>query len=576
MKKHAKAPHLAKNGDGFVSYPVPPLSDEDKDSLIINFLRSPEFFETAITKLKAEFFEQTGDEGHCIIAVAIRDVYEAMKLTPSDHAFRLAVESKITTLRDQFGDEEEDWKEAAEEVLAKGGLFRRAYAANEHKVDPQHAKSLLKRFLLKRTVFEPLRKLSLEFQSGGGTPEHLAAILEETQSRLQAVSALDEKPLLSFGEEWAEHNKRLQQFHGKKLIGLKTGLKELDDRTLGLRGVTIFAAKPGAGKTTYTLQIAVGVCEQVADNDALVVFLSLDMSRFDMFRRVHCNLADMDWKVLMFGSPEELKEPDSSFSKADQDKLKKAEKRFHEKGVGQRMVIVDREFLGDHVTPERLKAMIRALKKKAGVKRALLVVDYLQLIPVSEDMVEGSDLAADKHRIRVIQQVLEGSQTTENPLGDAALVISEARKPSKSKDGWGDSLSDLMGSARLGYAADAVLLYREMTDTEVRGCYSVGEGGEVNAKRRALLKEGIVPVMLTLEKGRDGMSRGSWPQEFLIWKSKFRSLANKFPLPDDDDDEPTHGQASASEPVELPELPPGSVLGKAKKSGKKSSKQKAK
>ena len=72
------------------------------------------------------------------------------------------------------------------------------------------------------------------------------------------------------------------------------------------------------------------------------------------------------------------------------------------------------------------------------------------------------------------------------------------------------------------------------------------------------------------------MSRGSWPQEFLIWKSKFRSLANKFPLPDDDDDEPTHGQASASEPVELPELPPGSVLGKAKKSGKKSSKQKAK
>ena len=283
MKKHAKAPHLAKNGDGFVSYPVPPLSDEDKDSLIINFLRSPEFFETAITKLKAEFFEQTGDEGHCIIAVAIRDVYEAMKLTPSDHAFRLAVESKITTLRDQFGDEEEDWKEAAEEVLAKGGLFRRAYEANEHKVDPQHAKSLLKRFLLKRTVFEPLRKLSLEFQSGGGTPEHLAAILEETQSRLQAVSALDEKPLLSFGEEWAEHNKRLQQFHGKKLIGLKTGLKELDDRTLGLRGVTIFAAKPGAGKTTYTLQIAVGVCEQVADNDALVVFLSLDMSRFDMF-----------------------------------------------------------------------------------------------------------------------------------------------------------------------------------------------------------------------------------------------------------------------------------------------------
>ncbi len=181
-------------------------------------------------------------------------------------------------------------------------------------------------------------------------------------------------------------------------------------------------------------------------------------------------------------------------------------------------------------------------------------------------MVEGSDLAADKHRIRVIQQVLEGSQTTENPLGDAALVISEARKPSKSKDGWGDSLSDLMGSARLGYAADAVLLYREMTDAEVRGCYSLGEGGDVNAKRPCLTQRGHRAGMLTLEKGRDGMSRGSWPQEFLIWKSRFRTLADKFLPPDDDDDEPTNGQASASESVESPELPPWSVLGKAKKS----------
>lgn len=576
MKKHAKAPHLAKNGDGFVSYPVPPLSDEDKDSLIINFLRSPEFFETAITHLKTEHFDEFEEPVPCLITGAIHDVYEKQKLTPKDQAFPAAVRHEITTFRDSSDEYHEELKLAAKKALLEGGLFRRAVAAKQNKVNPQFARSLLKRFLQERTVFEPLRKLVREFQSGGGTPEHLAAILEETQSRLQAVSALDEKPLLSFGEEWGEHNKRLQQFHGKKMIGLKTGLKELDDRTLGLRGVTIFAAKPGAGKTTYTLQIAVGVCEQVADNDALVVFLSLDMSRFDMFRRVHCNLADMDWKVLMFGSPE-VQEPDSSFSNADQDKLKKAEKRFHEKGVSQRMVIVDREFLGDHVTPERLKAMIRAMKKKAGVKRALLVVDYLQLIPVSEDMVEGSDLAADKHRIRVIQQVLEGSQTTENPLGDAALVISEARKPANSKKGgWGGSLSDLMGSARLGYAADAVLLYREMDDSEVCRCYLLGEGGVVKAKRRALLKQGIVPVMLTLEKGRDGMSRGSWPQEFLIWKSKFRSLADKFPLPDDDDDEPTHGQASASEPVELPQMPPGSVLGKAKKSGKKSSKQKAK
>ncbi len=204
--------------------------------------------------MQATYFDEMGDTGHCIITAAIRDVYEATKLTRTNHAFRAAVHSRITTLRDQFGDEEEDRKELPRSARQRRALSR-AFAAKDHKVDPQHAKSLLKRFLEERTAFEPLRKFLREIESGEGTPEQLGAILDETQSRIKAVSALDEKPLISFGEEWVEHNKRLQQFHGKKMIGLKTGLKELDDRTLVTASRSLRPSR-GPEKTTYTLQIA--------------------------------------------------------------------------------------------------------------------------------------------------------------------------------------------------------------------------------------------------------------------------------------------------------------------------------
>ena len=578
MTKQPKAPHLS--GNNFSVSAVPLLSPHDQDELIINFLRCEEFFETAIANLSvgAVF----GDTEFEIITQAIHSVYESQALTPKEHGFQKAVRTEIRKIRDSFqGEEYEHYKEVAENTLSKGGLFRRAFAAKDHKIDFQHAKTLLGRLLFER-AFWPLRELMKHFQAGKGMPEHLRAILETTLARIEDATAFQEKPVLSFADEWAEHNERLKPFRGKKRIGLTTGLQELDDRMVGLRGVTILAAKPGAGKTTYTLQVAVGVCEHVADNDCVVVFLSLDMSRFDMFRRVHCLLADTDWKTLMFGSSEELQEPCSSFSPQDKLKLKNAEKRFHKKGVGKRMVVLDREFLGERITPERLRAVIRTVKEKAGVKRALLIVDYLQLIPVPDEVSGRSEVAADKHRVRVIQQVLEGSQTSENPLGDTALVISEARKPSSSKDIWGDSLSDLMGSARLGYAADAVLLYREMGKKDVGKYYGILNEADIDAKRNALLGKGIVPIMLILEKGRDGMSRGKWPQEFLIWKSQFRPLNTKSlgdkVLPSSAGDEtPENGTSPASgKSVTVPKLPPGSLAPKSKKTVHKSAKPKAK
>ena len=57
---------------------------------------------------------------------------------------------------------------------------------------------------------------------------------------------------------------------------------------------------------------------------------------------------------------------------------------------------------------------------------------------------------------------------------------------------------------RLGYGADAVLLYRRLSDEEFTEIYG-GQGTTIEQ----LETEGISPIILELAKGRDGMRHWS-------------------------------------------------------------------
>jgi hypothetical protein len=75
-----------------------------------------------------------------------------------------------------------------------------------------------------------------------------------------------------------------------------------------------------------------------------------------------------------------------------------------------------------------------------------------------------------------------------------------------------------MGSARLGYAADAVLLMRPMEPAEMTDHYrQVVDEEQFKAD---LAADGVSPMIITLAKGRDGMVRGSWPAEFHFNESR--------------------------------------------------------
>jgi hypothetical protein len=104
------------------------------------------------------------------------------------------------------------------------------------------------------------------------------------------------------------------------------------------------------------------------------------------------------------------------------------------------------------------------------------------------------------------------------------VAISETRKPATGRRHWGEDLADLMGSARLGYGADAVLLYRRIAgDDELARVYA--DAGRATPPTSGRLEdEGISPIMLSLAKGRDGMRLGEWPLEYHFNRSIFREI----------------------------------------------------
>ncbi len=323
-------------------------------------------------------------------------------------------------------------------------------------------------------------------------------------------------------------DERMQKHWGRQLLGLRSGIAELDGRTDGLRGLTLFGAKPGSGKTTKSIEIALGIARHVEENDAAVVLVSADMPRETLYARMLCNLGGIEYARLAKGSPQGEKRTKGwkHHSAADAQKILAARSALDK--------LQDRLFIygsdnGQPITAASLKGYVAEAKRVTKLSRAFLVVDYLQLLAVPEGL---DELAADRHRVAELQRVIEASRKQGDDAA-AVLAISEMRKPVGERKGseWGTGIEDLMGTARLGYAADAALLCRAMTPGEMAAYYP--DFGDKKAKEIEMHAEktlaglsatGITPVTFALAKGRDGMKRGKWSEEFHYNLSQFKTM----------------------------------------------------
>ncbi len=291
----------------------------------------------------------------------------------------------------------------------------------------------------------------------------------------------------------------------------------MDKRTRGLRGLILLAAAPNVGKTTLAIQL--GLDAVLHNPDAAFLFVSLEMSRRDMLTRMKSRLSELTWETLVFGSGrvDQQLHDGAYFTQDELSRLAHANAILRD--IGKRIRILDDKNFPEP-TLEKVLAQIEGLKATTGATRVFVLVDYLQVWPVSDASGKiRSDMDADKWRIGQMK-ALQGAIGS-----DPVLVISEARKPSEKDAAWGGGLADVMGSARGTYTPDMVLLLRPWSDAElasIEGAIEAKDVKQVAAEVRATHAGlGYALQRLSIVKGRDGTTRGDIELQFFFGRSAF-------------------------------------------------------
>ncbi|MEI7688498.1 MAG: DnaB-like helicase C-terminal domain-containing protein [Planctomycetota bacterium] len=288
----------------------------------------------------------------------------------------------------------------------------------------------------------------------------------------------------TLAEDLDEHLSGLEIRRAAGLNGLRTGFDDVDRNLGGLAGLTFLGAGTGVGKTCLALAFAAGAMKQ--NPNLAVVFVSLEMGKSTLIDRLICSQSGVDYRTLLA----------SNRSSDDDAKIAAGQEVLHSSLLS-RMVIVDRGF-DQNTFLSIIQGRIQHFLAR-GAGNVFVVVDYAQLLPIAES---SHPLEADATRIRVLQTIQNWGRSPERALGFPVLAISEMRK-----EKLGDfHVQDLLGSARLGYGADAVLAL------------------EPDEKTSHLDK---IRVNLRILKGRDGVRRSTVAMVFDHQKSSFE----EEPLP---------------------------------------------
>jgi replicative DNA helicase len=217
----------------------------------------------------------------------------------------------------------------------------------------------------------------------------------------------------------------------RQLMGLSTGIFELDDVLNGLQGshLYIIAGRPSMGKTSLALRLLEHVTMELK---VPAVLFSLEMpgtliTRVMMCAHCHVNLNQMQKGFI---------------TEADKQKLIAAGGRFAEAPL-----LIDDS---SDLTIFELRARARRLKAQHGI--GLVVVDYLQMLHAPDQESRQIEIA------HISQQLKALSKELDVPV----LALAQLNRAAEGREDKRPRLADLRESGGLEQDADAVmLLFRE-------------------------------------------------------------------------------------------------------------------
>ncbi len=213
-----------------------------------------------------------------------------------------------------------------------------------------------------------------------------------------------------------------------KMRGIPTGYKDFDAITNGLQksALILLAARPGVGKTSFAMNIAV---HAALNEGKKVAVFDLEMSREQLMQRSLASLAKVNLGKVLRGDldSEEWK------------RIWTAEKKLAQSGI-----YVDDSSM---VTPFDIISKCRKLKMTDGLD--LIVVDYLQLMTMGK-----KDRESRQQEVSDLTRILKiAARELDVPI----IVLSQLSRAVETREDHRPVLSDLRESGSIEQDADIVL-----------------------------------------------------------------------------------------------------------------------
>jgi replicative DNA helicase len=222
----------------------------------------------------------------------------------------------------------------------------------------------------------------------------------------------------------------IEALHERKelITGIPTGFEKLDHMTSGLQSsdLIIVAARPGLGKTSFCLNIAI---HAAVEHGTPVGIFSLEMTKEQLMLRMLSIRAVVNYSNIRSGY----------IKNEDLEKLVRAADMFRQAKI----YIDDTPAIG----VLELRAKARRYKREKGLQ--LIIVDYLQLM-------KGSGRRAET-REREIAEISGSLKALAKELEIPVIAVSQLSRQTEARADRRPQLSDLRESGALEQDADVVV-----------------------------------------------------------------------------------------------------------------------
>ena len=222
------------------------------------------------------------------------------------------------------------------------------------------------------------------------------------------------------------------------IVGVPTGLRDLDDRLGGLHksDLIIIAGRPGMGKTALATNISFNAAQKLQESGrkSCVAFFSLEMSSEQLSTRILSEQSRIKSNDIRRG-----RISDEQFDKFIETS----------KNISELPLFIDET---PAISIAAMSNRARRIKRIHGLE--MIVVDYIQLMRGTTNYKDG--------RVQEVSEITQGLKAMAKELSVPVVALSQLSRQVEQRDNKKPQLSDLRESGSIEQDADVVMfVYRE-------------------------------------------------------------------------------------------------------------------